>query len=91
MIEVKLDTQEKILKYILEQYPGLKNRHFTSDDSLVGVLDSLAVLGVIGFIEPEFGVEFSPSDVTDENFASVAAIAECVTRLNQPPVGAEAV
>jgi acyl carrier protein len=88
---VKVNAEEKILSYILEQYPGLKSQRLTCDDSLVGVLDSLAVLGVIGFIEPEFGIELSPSDVTDENFASVAAISKLVTRLSRPAVTAEVV
>lgn len=87
-MEAKLEIQEKILSYILGQYPALKSRHLQDDDSLVGVLDSLAVLGVIGFIEPEFGVELSPSDVTDENFASIAAISELVTRLSRPALKA---
>ena len=88
-MEAKLDTQEKILGYILGQIPGLQSPRLQYGDSLVGVLDSLAVLGVIGFIEPEFGVELSPADVTDENFASIAAISELVTRLRRPAVKAE--
>jgi acyl carrier protein len=90
-MKVQANAQEKILSYILEQYPGLQSQRLTYDASLVGVLDSLAVLGVIGFIEPEFGVELSASDVTDENFSSIAAIADLVTRLRRPPVEAEVV
>ena len=88
-MELKLEIQEKILSYILGQYPGLKSRHLQYRDSLAGMLDSLAVLGVVGFIEPEFGVELSPADVTDENFESIAAISELVTRLRRQAVKAE--
>ena len=82
-VDSKLDAREKVLGYILEQFPGLKSQKLQYGDPLVGVLDSLAILGVIGFIEPEFGVQLDPSDVTDENFSSVAAISELVSRLSQ--------
>ena len=74
-------TEEKIRQYILEGYPAFDDESFRNDDSLTGVLDSLAVLGLIGFIEPEFSVELSPSDLTDENFGSITAIAQLVHRL----------
>lgn len=76
-----VSTEAKIHDYILGQYPGISARRLGYEDSLVGVLDSLAVLGVIGFIEPEFGIELNPSDVTDENFSSIAAISRLVSRL----------
>jgi acyl carrier protein len=74
-------TEDKIRQYILEHYPVLDAKGLGNDDSLVGVLDSLAVLGLIGFIEPEFSVQLSPSDLTDENFGSINAIAALVHRL----------
>ncbi len=74
-------TEDKIRQYILEHYPVLQTTGLGNDDSLTGVLDSLAVLGLIGFIEPEFSVQLSPSDLTDENFASVSAISQLVQRL----------
>jgi acyl carrier protein len=76
-------AEEKIRRYLLHRYPGLQEKGLANGDALVGVLDSLAVLGLIGFIEPEFSIELSPSDVTDENFASVAAITQLVERLSR--------
>ncbi len=76
-------TEDKIRQYILEHYPVLQAKGLANDDSLTGVLDSLAVLGLIGFIEPEFSIQLSPSDLTDENFASVASISQLVQRLQQ--------
>jgi len=83
MQSATVNTEDKIRQYILEHYPVLEAKGLGNDDSLVGVLDSLAVLGLIGFIEPEFSVELSPSDLTDENFGSVNAIAQLVHRLRQ--------
>jgi acyl carrier protein len=76
-------TEEKIRQYILEGYPAVDGESFRNDDSLTGVLDSLAVLGLIGFIEPEFSVELSPSDLTDENFGSITAVAQLIHRLQR--------
>lgn len=76
-------TEDKIRDYIFRRYPVLQARGFSDRDPLVGVLDSLAVLGLVGFIEPEFSIELSPSDVTDENFETVLTISQLVERLRQ--------
>jgi peptidyl carrier protein len=81
--QVTVRTEDRIRGYILEQYPALQTKGLADDDSLVGVLDSLAVLGVIGFIEPEFSIELTPADVTDENFQSVRTISQLVERLKR--------
>jgi acyl carrier protein len=73
--------EDKIRNYIFAQYPALEVREMGDNDPLAGVLDSLAVLGVVGFIEPEFSVELSPSDLTDENFETIGSISRLVERL----------
>ena len=80
---VASSTEEKIRQYILRHNPGLGIDNLRADEPLNGVIDSLAVLGLIGFIEPEFSIEVSPSDVTDENFATIGTIAGLVGRLSQ--------
>jgi acyl carrier protein len=75
-------TEEKIRGYIFSQYPALGTSGLANETSLAGILDSLAVLGVIGFIEPEFMVELTTADLTDENFESIASIARLVDRLS---------
>ncbi len=76
-----MTIEGKIRKYIFEQYPALEGNGLGDNDPLSGVLDSLAVLGVVGFVEPEFSVELSSSDLTDENFESIASISRLVERL----------
>ena len=76
-----MTTEEKIRDYIFKQYPALEFSGIGNNDPLSGVLDSLAVLGVVGFIEPEFSIELSPSDLTDENFETINSIARMVERL----------
>jgi acyl carrier protein len=74
-------TEDRIRNYILGQYPVLEAKGLANGDSLVGVLDSLAVVGLIGFIEPEFSIELSASDLTDENFETITTISQLVGRL----------
>ncbi len=76
-----MTIEGKIRRYIFEQYPALEGNGLGDNDPLAGVLDSLAVLGVVGFVEPEFSVELNPSDLTDENFESIASISRLVERL----------
>jgi len=76
-----MTIEDKIRKHIFEQYPALEANGLGDNDPLAGVLDSLAVLGVVGFVEPEFSVELRPSDLTDENFESIASISRLVERL----------
>jgi acyl carrier protein len=43
-----------------------------------GVIDSMGVLELIGFLQTEFGVAIGDEDVTEENLGSLAAIARYV-------------
>jgi acyl carrier protein len=76
-----IQIEDKIRSYILSHYPVLEAKGLGNDDSLVGILDSLAVVGLIGFIEPEFSIELSASDLTDENFETITTISQLVERL----------
>ena len=79
-------TQEKIRDYIFRRYPVAQAKGLGNNDPLAGVLDSLAVLGLVGYIEPEFLIELRPSDLTDENFESIVTISELVDRLKRQSV-----
>lgn len=50
------------------------------DDNLLtsGLIDSLAIMRLVNFIENEFDVEVMPEDVTIENFQTVNVIANYV-------------
>ena len=79
--EESIVIEDRLRSYIFKQYPALQTQGLANDQPLTGVLDSLAVLGVVGFIEPEFLVELSPSDLIDENFETLGSIARLVERL----------
>jgi len=51
------------------------------DDPLLakGVIDSMGVMEMIGFLTSEFGIAVADEEVTEENLGSVSAIARFVT------------
>lgn len=53
---------------------------YADDDSLLakGVIDSLGVMEIVGFLEERFEMTVEQDDVTEQNFGSVAAIARYV-------------
>jgi acyl carrier protein len=53
------------------------------NDSLIfreGYFDSMGLIMLITFIEEEFGIKTNDSDLTEENFESINAIADFVDR-----------
>ena len=78
-----MERSEKLITFIVEQ---LLNHELdiTVDDELLvsGLLDSLAIVQLVEFIEGEFNVSVPPEDLRVEHFASVNSI---VDYLNQKP------
>lgn len=52
------------------------------DESLFdkGVIDSMGVLELIGFLESEFGVAVREEDISEQNMGSLSSIARYVVR-----------
>lgn len=50
------------------------------DDPIVemGLVDSLGLFKVIGFVEDQFGVQVAPEEILMENFATVNAIVRLI-------------
>ena len=64
---------EKLKTFIVEKFPVARNREIRSDDHLLerGILDSMGVLDVVGFIESEFQITVVDEDLSPENFQSI--------------------
>jgi len=58
-------------------------RDLAIDENLIekGLLDSLAILKVVGFCEEEFGVTIPDTEVVPDHMESVRAIAALVERV----------
>ncbi len=45
-----------------------------------GIIDSIALMGLVGFLEERFGIQIDDQDLVAENFRSVSAIERLVSR-----------
>jgi acyl carrier protein len=74
------DVAERVREYIREEFLlGDSTRDLTDQTPLLdGILDSLALSQLVGFIEDEFGATIDDADITSDNFKSVADIERLV-------------
>jgi acyl carrier protein len=68
------DTLRKFIQSLLAEYG--ETSHLEDDDSLVlsGLLDSLAVLRIVVFLEQEFGLDLADQGFDQHDFDSVTSI-----------------
>jgi acyl carrier protein len=77
------DIKETIRQFILvSQLPGESPGSLRDDTPLQtsGILDSLATVGLVSFIEKHFGVELDVYDTSVERFDSIDNIAATILR-----------
>lgn len=67
------DVKERIRRFLTEEVLfEEKDARIADDRKLVGdVLDSLALMQLVEFIEEEFSIEVADEDVTPEHFATL--------------------
>lgn len=72
--------KEKVLQILRRECPSVD---FLVSDTLVddGILDSLMLTSIIPALTAEFGIMIPYTEITEENFNSVDAIAAMVERL----------
>jgi acyl carrier protein len=70
----------RIGDFIAHTFPLARGVQLDSHAPLLtsGIVDSLGVLAIIGFVQREFGVELLDEELTAENFESIASLAELV-------------
>lgn len=78
-----LDTTiaEKVKAYVLAEFlPGEDPNELTDSTELVSsnILDSLAILKLVSFLEEEFGIEIAAHEADEEHMNTLADIAELV-------------
>ena len=75
--------KEAIRSYILSEYlPGESPANLTDETPLrtSGILDSMATLGLVSFVEKTFGVMLDAHETGIENFDRIEDIAALVAR-----------
>ncbi len=81
MTEDTLKIRDKVKSYVLQAASADKEK--IKDTSLIfkeGYFDSMGFMVLIAFLEEEFGIKTNDSDLLEENFESINAISEFVTR-----------
>ncbi|HTG16052.1 MAG TPA: acyl carrier protein [Blastocatellia bacterium] len=77
----KQDIKAKVKTFILNEYlPGEDPAALTDTTALMttGILDSIAVLKVVTFLENQFGITVEPYEAVVENLNTLSDIARLV-------------
>lgn len=79
-LEKEITTMEKLIEILEDIQPDADYETCTTliDD---GILDSFAILSIVGELEDEFDVSVTPADIIPENFNSAQALWAMVQRL----------
>lgn len=78
-----MNTKELVKNYILTELVKDKKQGNISDkDSLIesGIVDSLGIMKLIGFLEDKMSVQITDDELVPENFGSIEAIATLVDK-----------
>jgi acyl carrier protein len=78
MFEQKTQTIEESVRQLMIERAWLEQQDPVSDtDSLVdhGVIDSLTMMELIGFLESTYGIQVTDDELIPENFETLSAIA----------------
>ena len=81
MFEKKPQTVEESVRQLMIERAWLEQQDSVSDtDSLVdhGVIDSLTMMELIGFLERTYGIQVTDDELIPENFETLSAIASYV-------------
>lgn len=75
------EMRQTIREYILKEFLPRENPEDLTDSlSLVtgGILDSLAILNLVGFLEQQYRIRIEAHEVNVDNFNTIAAMANFV-------------
>jgi acyl carrier protein len=78
-----VENKALIRDYILSELIKDKHQASLSDsDSLIesGIVDSLGIMKLIGFLEDKISIQISDDELIPENFSSIDAIASLVAK-----------
>ena len=76
------DVLVQAREYVAENFLYMrKNKDIGDDDSLLrtGVISSLGMMEVVGWVEETFGLVVDPAEITEQNFDSLRNIARFVS------------
>ena len=76
MKEETKTIEDSIIRFILMTFPRARQKGLDSSMLLLenGVVDSIGVLELVGFLESEFGITVADEDLNADNFRTVEQI-----------------
>jgi acyl carrier protein len=79
-------VSEQLRSFIVKTFPVARNRDVGAGEALLesGIVDSLGVLNLVGFIESEYKIEVADDDLLPENFQTIERLAAFVRRKLAP-------
>jgi acyl carrier protein len=82
-----MDVAGSIRSFIQDELMfGDASLKIEKDTSLCdGIIDSIALMELVAFLEERFGIQIDDADLSAENFRTVAAIEELVVRRGTGP------
>jgi acyl carrier protein len=80
-----MDRRTALTTYIKQEIMRNPKANLRGDEDLLGagILDSLAILQLVAYIEDEFGFKIPDEDVVFENFQSIDALAGYLENHNE--------
>ena len=71
-----MDRKTALIEFVKNEVMRNKNAKLNENEDLLsaGILDSLAILQLVAFIEDQFGIKVPDEDVVFENFQSINAL-----------------
>jgi acyl carrier protein len=72
--------EQRIQAFVLEKFPLARKAGIGKDTPLLekGILDSLGILDVVGFLETEFSIVVNDEELVPENFQSLGTLSAFV-------------
>jgi acyl carrier protein len=83
-------VEQKIKQFVLQEFlPGEDPENLTTETPLVttGVLDSIATLQLVEFLEREFDISVAPHETDAENLDTIGRIAALVRSKDRGAAG----
>ena len=81
-----MSTQHSLKQYIIEEFiPDGHLGQLADDLDLIqnGILDSLAVLKLVAFIEDQYDIALEPTEISPEHLNTISAMNALVARKRQ--------
>jgi acyl carrier protein len=79
--------EDSVREFLIQemQWTGSPDQ-LTQDYALIenGVIDSLGLFALLGFIEKEFGVRLAGEELSPDNFGTIGAITSLIERKRAP-------